>query len=89
MNNEVYIEVYNLRQLTKLALGICKPIKDFEEGFDLAGEREYYRYAADQGNANAQYNYTGILRRGQGGYRYLSGAREYFKRAADQGLSNL
>jgi len=61
VENKVFVEVAKLRQLTKLYLGICKPIKVFEEAFDLAGAREYYKRAAAQEHAVAQYNYAWML----------------------------
>ena len=63
MNNEVFVEVGKLRQLTKLDLGICRPGEVFEKAFDLAGAREYYMRSADQGYTIAQYAYVRICNR--------------------------
>ena len=48
-------------------------------------QRTVLQRLADQGDAQAQFNYAVMLYHGEGGHKDLAGARDYFQRAADQG----
>jgi TPR repeat protein len=52
---------------------------------DFKGAAYYFKLAADQGDAVAQYNYGNCLDKGEGVRIDFQGAAHYFKLAADQG----
>ena len=51
----------------------------------LSGKASYFKMAADQGDAVAQFNYGVCLYRGEGVPLDFSEAARYYKMAADQG----
>jgi hypothetical protein len=61
--------------------GLCEPPGPQEKARDL------FRLAADQGLAEAQVAYAGMLQRGEGGAVDRESAREYLQLAAAQGMA--
>ena len=55
---------------------------------DDSAAMKWYRMAADQGDANAQYNLGVMYQNGQGVAQDDSAAIKWFRMAADQGDAN-
>jgi TPR repeat protein len=55
---------------------------------DLKGGAYYFKLAADQEDAAAQFNYGYCLQKGEGVSKDLKGGANYLKLAADQGYAD-
>lgn len=57
-------------------------VKNYKEAF------KYYKKAAENGNANAQYMLAGMYYTGEGGAKDLQEMYKWYKKAAEQGHSD-